>query len=168
MINFTEPVIRGILRIVMQVGGWFLGALAAHVQLGYARYPDVAVIPNVAYSTGEAFMIEYMGELMGLLLVATFMHTNVQRPQAALFLGAYTWGIQAISHPISGASMNILHWLSANTVGSLENSTFYWPGDCWIYAISSLTALLTAVVLLSLRKWAVHYVREPGAYEKIE
>jgi len=166
MIFFTETPLRGFARIIVQFVGWLVGALLAHVQIGYDRFENVAVIPSGDFNTWQAFMIEWLGETVGAFMIVGFTASSVGLPVASLIVGLYVMYTQSIAHPISGASLNIFHWLSTGAVGTFRNGAYYWPDNCYIYALAPIGAFVTAAVLVYVWRRMI-IATDPAQYEKI-
>lgn len=166
MIFFTETPLRGFARMIVQFVGWLIGALLAHVQIGYDRFENVAVIPDGDFNTWQAFMIEWIGETVGAFMIVGFAASSVGLPVASLILGLFVLYTQSIAYPISSASFNIFHWLATGAVGTFRNGAHYWPDNCYIYALAPIGAFVTAAVMVYVwRKMII--ATDPAQYEKI-
>ena len=171
MTLFDEPIGRGFLRIIIQFAGWIVGALMAHIQIGYDRYEEAAVIPDTSFTTFQAWMIEAM---LGVVIYIMYMgfsavakKREISLPIASLFVGITTYASQALAYPISSASLNIFHWLGTNIIGSLRNSTLYWPGDCYIYVLAPLFSVVVAGLLFITFKHMHTMAMNPAAYKQL-
>ena len=171
MTLFDEPVGRGILRILIQFAGWIVGALMAHIQIGYDRYESAAVIPSGNFTTFQSWMIEAMLGVVVYILYMGFSAVAKKReislPIASLFVGITVYASQGLAYPISGGSLNVFHWLCTNIIGSLRNSNLYWPGDCYIYILAPLFSAVVAAFIFILYKHMHTMAMNPAAYKQL-
>jgi len=159
MCLFDEPVGRGLVVIVVMFVGKILGSLLAHAQIGYARFENVAVVPNPSFSTFQAFLVEM---LLGFVIYITLIgfsalakKRELALPTSSIIFGIVAYFCQAVSYPISGASLNLFHWLCTNIVGTLGDNTVFWTHNWYIYILSPFAGAGAAYAFFVVMKYMI-------------
>ena len=165
IVFFDEPIGRGCVIIVIQFLGRLLGSLVAHGQVGYVRFEDAAVIPDGGYTTFQVFLVEFMLGLIIYIMHVGFSaiskENEVSLPTASILIGVATYFGQAITYPISGASLNVFHWLCTNIAGSIGDSTQFWDNSWYVYPLAPLAAAFTVGVWFVVMKYLVARASTP-------